>query len=209
MRQVDVTVAHLFSLCRALQNSEARTPYIQNLPDHQASQPLGSFGEPVFVSFSDSREEFCVLTKNDADSTFLSYSPTQQLLGSACDLPPSQTSVPTVQHLSTTAVLPGLLEAWRDCLCNPWLCSKSQHHTRQQMDLAQQFGLTNLSTLHVPDFVFQTRACGMRTRQRRSYAHRRHCRALRTPQLSPARRHERCSSSLRHEGLLIDVLGGR
>ena len=37
------------------------------------------------------------------------------------------------------------------------------------MDLAQQCGLTNLSTFSVPDFVFQTRACGTSTRQRRSY----------------------------------------
>ena len=88
--------------------------------------------------------------------------------------------------------------------------ARAQHHTGQQMDLAQQFGLTNLPTLPSLDFLFQTRACGTSTKQRKSYVQRRHCRgAPNSTTLAPARRHERTSSSLRHEGLLIDVLGGR
>ena len=53
-------------------------------------------------------------------STLPCYIPSQQLLGSACELPPSQTPVPTIPHLSTTAVLRSVLGIWRDCLRNPW-----------------------------------------------------------------------------------------
>ena len=86
-------------------------------------------------------------------STLPCYIPPQQLLGSACELPPSQTPVPTIPHLSTSAVLRSVLGIWQDCLRNPWRsAARAQHHTGKQMDLAQQFGLTNLPTLPSPGF---------------------------------------------------------
>ena len=146
------------------------------------------------------------MTKNDADPHFLLTAQLRKFLlrstsvsNASADNPTSLYDCSSSQSLENLARLPPRSLAVQQEPTTYWVADGS----------GSTFWTDKLANSHFARFRVQTHACGTSTKQRRSYAQRRHCRALRTPQLSPARRHERSSSSPRHEGLLIDVLGGR